>query len=79
MSMIHAKVPLVYKNIYVWFVKTICSATPNGVATHSLRSPVLVDIEKKFFSLSVGFSGGACFGKFGLPWAPTHSIDSKFC
>jgi len=41
MSMIHANVPLVYENIYIWFVKPICFATPNGVVTHSLRSPDL--------------------------------------
>ena len=26
---------------HIWFVKPICFATPNGVATHSLRSPDL--------------------------------------
>jgi len=41
MSMIHANVPLVYENTYTWFVKPICFATPNGVATRSLRSPAL--------------------------------------
>jgi len=51
MSMIHANVPLVNKNIYIWFVKPIGFAipklyftTPNGVATHSLRSPGLQDV-----------------------------------
>jgi len=46
--MIHANVPLVCKNIYIWFVKPISFATPklyfvtpNAVATHSLRSPEL--------------------------------------
>jgi len=44
--MIRVNVPLVYKNIYIWFVKPICFATPklhfaNGVATNSLRSPAL--------------------------------------
>jgi len=29
----------VCKNVDNWFVKPICFATPNGVATHSLRSP----------------------------------------
>jgi len=43
MSMIHANVPLVNKNIYNWFVKPICFAAPNGVATHSLTSPVIED------------------------------------
>jgi len=47
--MIHADVPLVNKNIYIWFFKPICFATPklyfattNGVANHRLRSPALV-------------------------------------
>ena len=37
--MIHANVPLVYKNIHIWFVKPISFATPFGVTTHSFRSP----------------------------------------
>jgi len=43
MSMIHANVPLVYKKIFIWFVKPICFATPFGVDTHSLSSPGLSD------------------------------------
>jgi len=48
MSMIHANVPLVNKNICICFVKPICFATPklyfaapNGIGTHSFRSPGL--------------------------------------
>jgi len=51
--MIHANVPLVYKNIHIWFVKPASFESPKlhfatpklhfattfGVATHSLRSP----------------------------------------
>jgi len=56
MSMIHANVPLVNKDIYIWFVKPICFAapklyfmTPNGVETPTLRSPDLVDYHTLFF------------------------------
>jgi len=51
MSMIHANVPLVKKSIYIWFVKPIFFATPNGVATLSLRSPGVdsgIDVIVKF-------------------------------
>jgi len=51
---------------------------------------LLVDIEKKSFSFSVGISGGdvtmrTCFGNFGHLWPAlgpnplTHSIGAKFC
>jgi len=50
MLVIRVNDTLVYKNIYILFVKPICfatpklqSATPIGVATHSLRSPGLDD------------------------------------
>jgi len=39
MLMIRANVTSVYRNIYVLFVKPICS-------THSLRSPALNDVDK---------------------------------
>ena len=48
MLMVRVNVTLGYKNIYIWFLKPICfatpklhSATPFEVATHSLRSPDL--------------------------------------
>ena len=34
----------VCKNVYIWFVKPICIATPNEVVTHSLRSTALGDM-----------------------------------
>jgi len=58
MSMIHANISLVYKNIYIRFVKRIFFAapklyfaTPNGVATHSLRNPALDQRFSNFISL----------------------------
>jgi len=44
MSMMHTNIPLVNKSIHISFVKPICFATQNGVATHSLRSPGLQDV-----------------------------------
>ena len=51
---------------------------------------LVVEVEKKRFSFSVGFSGGdvtmrVCFGNFDYLWPAlgpnplTHSIGSKFC
>ena len=68
--MMHLNVTLVYKSVYIWFVKPICFAspklhfaTPFGVATHSVRSPVLDKISR---------GKSPVFPHCGRPWLQIH-------
>jgi len=41
------KRPISFQNIYVWFVKPICFAAPNGVATHSFKSLDYITVKNR--------------------------------
>ena len=90
MLIIRVNVTLVYKNIYIWFVKPIClatpklhSATPFGVATHSLRRPVIVSrslfvlrIERVLYFLRQCVEPPV---RFNFRWGRMKWIDAYCC